>query len=708
MMKIFPLFFFFLNLLMPCANAHAATHELSSRALTLSDMGLTDAVTLGDRNSEQHFYLPLPQDVRLTSARFEMVATYLQPFAGNGVLTVSVNGKPVLTRALKSSITPVELVLPLVAIKPKEGVLDIGVMLSTQTDASHCYDQRGKGIELSLDTRKTRLVYAFENGEIGDIQSLLATLPHRPVILLPGNELSLPQYEAVLRLLRALSVAGMQPELLAVPKVGESVAVDGLTTNAAMSSALRQSVQTEGHFVIRSKQDIAAWLQARMESSNGLAQIVFEPAETRRALLEAVAGDAARLPGWLGTPAKWLRQDAKSDNNIQLMQLAGYPVLGIGSADASNAVKLIATDWKRIANSPALGVAAAVDTGKTKEDKSVLHFAKDFPLQMLTGDGEWQVPLALDSLPQGRWPDAFELNMMASPSSDGKSPVVSVLLNDNLLTASLLNTNGQMTRITARIPLYALRARNTLKVKVSHRLESGLCSGVYQSLPVQLLPSSTLSLTSAPDASQFFMLGSALANHSDIVVPQRYLQSAVQTLPGVSGFLAGMSIGADSFVVRASTEKSFVPKEGFIAFETEPDGVSELVSTRSGHLIVRNAKGKAVFDSTGMGELAVMQLVHSHRQSGIYVTPVTGKMPEFKKPLEIAVGSLAIADAQGVRLVVDMDDPDGALELDEQNRGVKLFFHHYRVWIIVFCVLMLPVLAVLGLRLYYRRRNLQA
>ena len=502
---------------------------------------------------------------------------------------------------------------------------------------------------------------------------------------------------------------GLKPEILTVPKVGESVSVDGLEANAAMPNALRLAVQHETRFKIQSRQDISAWLLARMDSSKGLAQIVFDPAETRRALLEALGTvGMSKMPARLGTPEHWLQKKSKDSNNIELMQLAGYPVLAIGDGDAAKAVKLIASEWKQIANSTALDVTSAMDMNKAKEDQSSVHFAKDFPLQVLNADGEWVIPFNLDSLPKGRWPDAFELNVLAAPGSDGKSPVASVLLNDNLLTAALLSTNGQMTRITARIPLYALRANNVLKVRVHHRVESGLCSGVSQALPVQLLPSSFLSLTAAPEASQFFMLEPALANQSDIIVPNRYLQDAAQTLPSVTAFLNGLSVGGGGVTLQASSDKSFTPRGSFVAFEMEPDDVPELVSTRSGHLIVHNGQGKVLFDSAGMGKLAVMQLVKSHRQSGVYITPVAGKMPVFNKPLLIADGSFAIADAQGARLIVDLDDPDGKIELDEQNRGVLLFFHHYRIWIIVLCILMLPVLAILGLRLYYRRRNLQA
>lgn len=687
----------------------AMGHHVSSRTIALSDMGLTEAIVLGERNSEQHLYLPMPEGIRFRSVRFELVATYLQPFAGNAVLTISVNGVPALVRPLKSSVTPVEIVLPLSDVRPKLGILDITVALSTQADASRCYDQRGKGIELAMDTRRTRLVYTFAHDEVKDIQTLLASLPYRPVVLVSGNSLNPGQYESTLRVLQALSGMGLQPELLAVPKIGESVSVEGLAESAALPERLRQAVVGRTRFQIKDQNDIGIWLRARMATPNGLAQIVLDPAETGHTLLAALAASGMnKLSGPWGVPEQWLRTATKDNNNIGLMQLAGYPVLAIGNGDVTKAVKLMVTEWKRIASSPALEVIAAADLRAGKEDKSSLHFTKGFPLKTLTADGEWQIPFDLKDLPKGRWPDAFELNMIAAPGSDGKSPVATVLLNDNLLTAALLSTNGQMTRITARIPLYAVRANNVLKVRVSHRVESGLCSGVSQAMPVQLLPSSFLSLDKAQEASKFFMLAPVLAAHGDIVVPERYLQDATQTLPAVSAFLGGLSVRPDSFSLQVSAEGAFVPKESFVAFEVEPDDVPGLVTTRSGHLVVRNGRGEAVFDSAGMGELAVIQLVKSHRKTGAYVTSVTGKMPLFSKPLEISDGSLAIADAQGARLVADPDDPDGELELDEENRGIKLFFHHYRIWIIGVGVLMLPVLAVIGLRLYYRRRNLLA
>ncbi len=685
------------------ADTPVAHDTSSSRSVTLSDMGLTETVLLGERNSEQHFYLPMPQGVRFARARFELSATYSQPFPGDAVLTVSINGLAKLIQPLKSSGVPIELVLPINDAEPKAGVLDVGIALSTRMDASHCYDQRGKGIELAVDTHKTRLVYAYANSEIDGVDKMLATLPHHPVVLIPSNTLDAPQYQAVLRIVQALSGIGLQPELVAVPKIGESASVAGLDASGQMLPALRQAIESGTRFAIRDADDLGAWLRARLEAENGLAQVVFDAAATRQALRDAYA--ASRMQGAVDA---WLDSAVQDKSNIELMALAGYPVLAIGKDNVEQAVKLIGADWKRIAKGAALTVMSAADLRKSKQSKAAMHIARDFPLRVLNGDGEWQIPFNLRDIPPGRWPDAFELNVMASPGSDGKSPVAAVLLNDNLLTAALLNTNGQLTRITVHIPLYAVRSSNVLKIRVSHRVESGLCSGVSQAMPVQLLPTSFLSLKRAPEPSQFFMLDSMLSRHGDVIVPQRYLQDVTDSLPAVSAILNGMAVGGEGFDLKVNAGKEFVPENVFVAFETAPQEASELVTTQTGRLVIRNSNGEAVFDSTGMKEMAVMQLVESHRQYGVYVLPVSGRLPVFQKPFEVAMGNLAVADAQGVRLVVNVSDPDNNLELDEQNRGIKLFFHHYRIWLIVLGVLMLPVLAMLGLRLYYRRRNLQA
>lgn len=84
---------------------------------------------------------------------------------------------------------------------------------------------------------------------------------------------------------------------------------------------------------------------------------------------------------------------------------------------------------------------------------------------------------------------------------------------------------------------------------------------------------------------------------------------------------------------------------------------------------------------------------------------MNGALPALRNPLELSAGNLAIADAGGTRLAFNLDDPQNDWQLDEQNRGVRTFMQRYRSWFILLGVLLLPVLAVFGLRWYFRNRQ---
>lgn len=676
--------------------AHAGAHEVSSRAVALADLGLSESVELNTRDSEQHFYMPMPQGVALKKARIDFSAVYAQPFAEKSALTILVNGRPVMTRPLSASATSIDWTLPLADIRTKSAFLDIGVVLSARVDAEHCVDERGRGQVLLIDTRKTKLVYSYENRAVRDIRSMLATLPRHPVILLPGSALNEAQYESALHLAQSLSEMGLQPEFIAIPKLGDHLQTAGMASLPVKWHGVKGE-----EIRFSTNEEIGAWLRARMEMPNGLAQLVIDPVATRQALLAAL-----RKADSKGAEA-WLRH-SKEGSNIEVMQLAGYPVLGVGDRDAARGVDLIASEWKQVANSRALELASAVSLTKAMDDVSELHIAKDLPVLQVAANGQWVIPMRLGDLPAGRWPEAFELNLMAAPASDGLSPVASVMLNDNLLTASPLRTDGQMTRITARIPLYALHTKNYFKIQVSRRVEASPCVAVSQTVPVQLLPSSFLSLRRTPAPTQFFMLESLLADRSEVAVPNAYLQDAMNTLPAVSAVLQGLSAAGGDYVLHAVDGGEFAPQRPFVAFEVRPENVSELVTTANGRLVVRDGQDRVVFDSRGLDDSLVMQMVNSRRQPGVYITSVTGRLPKFSQELNVSAGTLVIADAQGVRFAVNLDDPDNDMQLDEQNRGIKLFFHHYRIWFIVLGFLLMPVLVVLALRFYYRRRKLRA
>ncbi|HLP96866.1 MAG TPA: hypothetical protein VK149_00330 [Sideroxyarcus sp.] len=722
-------FVFFLVCSASSIAAAAVSATQAERVISLADMGVSESITLHSRNFERHFYFPLPQGAALKNGRLEIRGRFFHPFDDRSALTILVNGEPRLTRTLsrRSEMLSLKLAefggsvyssgndtgqefdlkLPISAAESKGGFLDIGIVLSAQLDAEHCVDLRGHGDELVIDPKMTRLSYSYDTDEVKDIRTLLAALPRQPVILLSGEKIGQAQYETALRLSQGLAGLGMRARFIAVPQVGDVVGTEGLSEIAEWglipsAGAIREAAKTRSRVKLRRAEDVAAWLIAHMLARDGLGQIVVDSVKTRQALAAALrhVPMSAALQQRIGRSEQWLGAGGNGDDNLRLARLGGKPVLLVEDIKAT---ALIASLWQVLADVPKMGLESA--TALDKEYDGDLHFARNLPIQNIPSSGEWQIPLRLTDFPDGKWPDTFEINLRAAPGGDGQAPVASVILNDNLLMVEALHTDGEMTRVSAQAPLYAIRANNLLKVKVNRREEGGHCSHVGQEALVQLLPSSFATFRGAPDTTQFYMLQPMVSRHGQVVVPKRYLDSAAQTLSVVSSVLRGFSIGPESFALTVAEEDEFSPERPFIAFETAPASVSELISTANGRLVVYNGSEKKAFDSAGMGELAVVQLVRSHRKPGVYITSVTGTLPLSAVPLDFSEGSMAVFGKQGVKLAVNLDDPDNDYQLDEQNRGAVLVFQHYRVWFVLLGLLLLPVALVLGLRYYFRRQS---
>lgn len=713
-----------------------------TREATLADLGLSDPVQLSYRNFEQHFYFPVPQGVALKNARLEIHGSYLHPFQEAAAVSVLVNGVPLFAHRLSGgqggfSLKMVDLegatfsrgradeegeaidiALPLRKLRAVGGFVDIGVVLSSQVDATRCIDERGRGNELSIDPAATRMVYSFDGGEVRDVRSMLTTLPRHPVILLPGAQIDAAHYAAALRVAQALSGMGLQPEFAAVPKIGDVVDTAGLadaadTSGLHLSRAMADSVAQGRAYKIATAGDVAAWLALRMLSADGLAQVVVDAAQTRQALLSALQQDGGALSNGLKRrlqldgAAAWL-QPAQLDNaNVRVAMQAGQPVLAMDGAKLDKAADLIATLWHEIAGSRELALDEALHLADQDSQVPHVHFAPNLPVLNVAATSEWVVPIRLGNLPQGKWPGSFELNLMAAPSGDGLAPVVSVFMNDNLLTATTLRTDGKISRLHAQIPMYAMRADNQLRVEIRRRIAGGHCTGMAQGFPVQLLPSSYLNLRDAPEPTQFYMLGAEFGRDGEVVIPAHYLDDAANTLGVVGAVLRGLSIGAQEFKLVTDARPGFRPDRAFVSFETQPRVSTEHVVVNNGRLVVRNRRDHKVFDSAGLGELAVLQLQRSGSRYGVSVIATGAALPALRKPPQLSAGNFAVADAAAVRLAVNLDDPENDWQLDEQNRGVLTFMQRYRTWFIVLGVLLLPVLLVLGLRWYYRNKQVQ-
>lgn len=705
----------------------------TTRAVSLSDLGMTDAITLTDASvvSEQHFFFNLPRYIRLQNVHLDFRAVFARPFSRDAVLSFKVNGVPVarmelggdeaafsrpitgdgkFLMTLDASRAAREMLgsIPLYGIDMNKGFVDLTVVLDHSAAAQSTQNLLRNS--LSIDPQATGLVYSFAPESVSDVRSVIATLPHRPLILLPQSELTVSQYEAALRSALALSQKDFQPEFLAIPKLGEWVATTGLRVPDALKSLppfmpFASAVEDKhAPLKITSSEQIGAWLVLRASSERGLAQLVIDASASHKAIDEALAALARVCDEKTWNSQVWQLPVSHAAANLRVATLAGQAVLVLDEPNVAAAAALFTSTWLEVANSQEALLDKALLYHNDELDKTHFYFAQSQSVKEVSKQAEWVVPFKLADLPAGKWPESFEINLLAAPTGDRVRSVVSVYLNDNLLTSDFLRSNGQFERVTARIPLYSLSASNYLKVEVRRRCEATECAEATQSYPVQLLPSSYLALGAANDAQQFFMLSPQLGQDAELILPRKYLHDGARSLAFVQNILSGLSARTAGLKITFSDKEAFTAQKSFIAFEVAPESSRERVKTHSGRLLLRNNQGKVMFDATGMGSLATVQLLESSGRTGVFVHSVGEKLVTFSESFSLTQGDFAVLDAQGAKLTLNLTDPNNELQLEQHNQEVTFLMSRNRAWLIALLVLLLLVGSLYGLRMFFQRR----
>jgi hypothetical protein len=708
----------------------AQAGSVVSRAYSLKDLGISDVITMTDAGDAQtqHFFFSLPQNAHIKDLHIDVRMIFLRHFSEDAALSFSVNETPIAKLTLGGNednyskplqddsvkLKTVEstrpareilLSIPVNNVDIKKGYMDLAVQLYRRPGALL---ERKSTVPnmVSIDPRATGLVYTFAPDSVNDIRTLLETLPHRPELLIPQSILTPRQYESALRVAMALSQKDLEPEFVTIPSPGDVVDIGELQVPAALQTMPAfKPFLGEGARTLKftGQEQVAAWLVLRAMGHRGLAQIVIDGGATGKRIEVAMAAlndDAtkklAQSLGIWGLPA------LRANTNMRVAELAGQPVLLMDEPNMQAAAALLATTWLDIANAKDALLDKAVLFTNDESDKTHFFFPQSQSVKSVTRKAEWVVPFKLADLPRGKWPEAFEINLIAAPTGDRVQPVVSVYLNDNLLASDFVRGDGQFERITARIPQYSISASNYLKVEVRRRCEQE-CTEDMQAYPVQLLPSSYLALGEIKDYSQFYMFAAALSHDADVVLPDRYRLDAARSLPYVQNLLSALSARTLGVDIVFSSQAEFMPKRNFVTFGVAPANMNGLVKNHNGRLTVRNELGKVVFDGAGLGELATLQLLDASGRAGVWIAPVGEQLPKFEEPLNIALGDFAVVDAHGVKLAMNLADPDGQLQLDEQNHDTRFLMTRNKAWLIALGLLALVVAGLFGLRAFFRR-----
>lgn len=681
------------------AQAAAADDNWKARSSSLSDSGLSKPFVLNQRNREHHFLFSVAQNVKLKDAYFDFDATYLRQFACSDGLTVQINGIPTKVMSLSQdgaaesrkdgqasstdgqSSMDIDFSIPLRDMDPAARFVDVGVSFNSKNNDMRCAEVAGHGNELRINPR-SGIRYRYDANSVADVRSFLTTLPKNTQIMLPANVSSM-QYEAALRLLLGLRNQGLNPEIVRLPKPGEDISVSALHLPDDLAgkpmfrhfaTAMAQQRPLRG----ATDEDVAAWLALRLTAEQGFADIVIDSPDISDALIKAGkvwAGEGVLqlLPSWISQAVadKWQIKSQSTLANLSVKNWAGSQMLILDDADLTPAALMTSSFWSAVINGAELGVDHALPL--STESSGRLMIARDAPVRYLKDAVEWKLPFYAKDFQKDQLPNSLQLNLSAVKLNSASSAVVSVFVNDTLITAQGLNTDGEQTLISASIPFYSLKANNTVRVEVAGH-------GFVQSVPMQVLPSSYLGVTAASGEKEFFSLIPALSRDSTVVVPAVYLQHPEYTLSTVSRVLQGLQMTPASFKLQAVEGGKFSATGAFVSFDVAPEKLRNLVESHLDKLTISDKKGVVVFDSRGLGNLAVIQLIEGQ---GILVNRVgTGEL-DLEAPLALSSGNLAVVDGEGVKLVLNTNDPGQSLRLNEANSGLKYFLRRYHLWLLI-------------------------
>ncbi len=725
---------FALLALLSCTYVHALGESWVARSFSLRQLGLSQDITLNQKNRERHFYFPIAQNAVVTDAYVELDATYLRQFPGIDGLTVLINGVPINAQSLEPGVLPsflkmtgmdgkpvsgsatdsvsekIHLSIPLIDLNPNSHFVDVSLSFNSQNDVERCTDITGRGNELQIDA-DSRIHYRYDRNSVVDVRSFLTALPSKARILLPDQP-GVTQYETALRLLMGLRNQGINPQVWHLPKIGDTVATDHLVlqktlANAPMFQTLSSAIEQKQKFNLASEQDMAAWIALTLLSDGGLADLVIDPGGLRAALVKAAQvwhdqGVLPLFPLTIRQAVAWAIQPPTGKTNLDLVNWDGAQMLVIDAFNQTSAALLTGSYWTAIANGSALGVAQASPI-KIESTTHRLMIAQNLPSQYLQGTVHWDVPFHAKELPNGERPNSLQLNIMSAHRTGDTPAVVSVFMNDYLITAKDLRGDGEITAVNAFVPLYTLKADNVLRIEVVDTAQKS-CAG-SRALPVQILPSSFLGLGGANDVKEFFSLVPQLSRDSSVIIPAAYLQHADDTLLTVSRILQGLAMTAEGYKVVFAGSNEFEAHGPFVSFGVQPKNLSGLVDTQLDKLVIRNKDQAVIFDSKGLGSLAVVQIVAGQ---GVLVSRVGKDDLNLQMPLDLSTGNLVIMDGQGVKLTLNTNDPNEEFSLNESGRGLVYLIERFHLPFVIVSAVLFIALLLLTIRLALKARRRRA
>ncbi len=690
-----------------------------SREVTLADLGFTGPLVLGAPETVRELYLPVPANVPLNGAEIRLNANYMR---GEGLRTsfvVSLDSYPVSSRPMMQDKGDASIVLGVDGSPRPSGFVRMGLNWSTAMGAELiCTDGRPKGNVLRIEP-DSRLSYRYDASAVRDLTTAWGSLPSAPVILISSNNLSSGAYDSAWRMGVALERAGKRARVTALPAVGETVSLDGMDVPAALRvipafAALAQG----GNYKLKDAAELGALLSLGVASPLRADIIIADKAMTA-AVTTALDALLAQLqtaaPDAIAGFAEWRTRaldpvgQAAAPGEIRLSQAFGNPAIVVATDAGAQAAGMFSTYWNKVAVASSMLVHAATDPSGDASAVSLKYLGGKPGSFDVLSHADWNASFDIGAVAaDGRLPSSLVLEVAAAPSAARTPPVVSVFMNDILLGARQLDAKGQVERVTARIPAYALASRNTLRVSFVRQLASDRCRETPEAYPVSVLPSSRMLLEKADLSNDFTGMVARYAAGAHVMVPAAYLSDAAATLPRLIRLAVSAGVSPMKARFTAVTGET-VPAPGgpFLAMELPFKNADSKVKLEGDRLVLHGKGDAVVLDVGGLNNLALVEVVKVSGDMGVVYRAVGAQPPPLDKAILLGSGDIALIGAGGLLSEINSADPGGR-KVVGSNAGPWLLARGYWWMVPVLAVIFMIALLVFASRRRRRKAAEQA
>lgn len=683
-----------------------------TRSVKLSELGFTGPVVLASTDTLREIYLPVPANVPLTGAALQLDANYLRADRGRTTMVVSIDSYPVSARGFTEERGDASAPLGVDGTPRPSGFVRLGInWTNAHAGQSVCADARTPGNILRVEPT-TRFTYRYDGAAVRDLTTAWGALPATTTILISGNNLPAASYDTAWRLGVAMERAGKHGAIKILPAVGDTVDMDGISIPAGLRAIPAFAALAEGgKHKIKDAAEAGA-LIALGQNGPFRADVIVSDQALTTSLTKAFNALADQVktaaPDASAAFSEWrarVEPAAKpiGSNEVRLGSAFGRPAILVSPDAGAKAAALFGEYWRTIGVSSAVALQA-VDTPPADGSVISLKALGGSPASFdVLGRAEWTMSFDIAAVSaNGRLPATLELDISAAPGAARTAPVAAVFLNDILLGARQLNANGARERISARIPRYALAARNVLKVSFVRQLSSDACRETPEAFPVAVLASSHLVLDKSEPELNFTGMLSRFSTETNVMLPQNYLSDASNTLPRVINIATSTGVSAVHATMSViATGKEQDPSSSFLAIDVPFKDGKNLATIDGGRLVLADGSKRALLDISGLDHVGTLQMARIGGQSGIVYRTVGANPPTLEKPFKLSRGNFAVIGSAGLLKELDTENASGRDLIQDDNE----FSLRKAIWwgIPILAIALFIVLMVYASRMRRRR-----